>query len=1158
MFGASPVATAGTETFNYTGGTQQFTVPGGVTSLDVDVYGAEGETLNGTAGLGGRASVTLAVTPGQVLQINVGGDGSSGGYNGGGQSGPSGFSPAGNGGGASDIRAGACAATSSCPISDRVVVAGGGGGTEGMGILGPITGGDGGQSGGDGSDPSAFGHYGRGGTNSSGGAGGGNGNGGNSGAGGNGGGAGDPLASPGGGGGGGWYGGGGGGGGGASDPTGGNGGGGSSHGPPGAMFATGVEAGHGHVVITHVAGLTSTTTAIVSANVTSPSKFGEPLTFTAQVTPVPTSGTIQFVVDSVPFGAPVNVDAFGQATSDPQLFTPVGAHSIEAAYSGDPDFDISRSVAVGYHIEAADTITTLGAPAAGIVGEPVTYTATIDAVAPSSALVGGDVDFTDNASPIAGCAAVPVFGGEATCSAVHGTAGMRTIEATFNANANANVGFTASSDTAVVNVNAPPAATTTTTSTTTTTTVAPTTSTTPTTKATTSTTAPAGAAPGTTTVPAASTTTTLPTTPPGTSIAPAPSTTAPMGKGAASLETETATTSTNPDDGEPSATTTTTTTLADDSEPSAEPPTTSRAVAAVSFNFAIGSEISSQTARVNGEGFQALSGTTIIMRSDPVVLGVTEADASGAFDTVVTFPAYVEAGTHRLIVTGTGVDGTPVDETWFFEVDATGMVTELESSPSPALPEWADGQVGRDGVAAYVVTEHAPVIVATMVSAFALLAVLNGGLPIGNGGGGGAMFLAGSAAGGATLEETKKRKAGLGGAGTKRKGVDLHGRGFGDRSRTWQARFAQPLVDNLSRHAPAQLARLSPLAANSVADATALRAMFGSLTLVLPALGFGLGLIAVLDTGGQAVVPALWIMCAVMVVAVFDALAGAAAAATFVALTMVFSGDFDAATIRFQLGIGLAMFAIGLVSTKARPLRRAVTTDAEEHFDRVADIVINALIGAWVAKKLVGALPGLAGLDFAIADQVDVIALCVLVAVVVRMLVETAVVWWYPARIDNLDPGKLERPSTAQQAVVIAVQTALLYFIAFSWLGNTWELYAGCALFAVPQYVGLFQERFPNMPWLVRALPGGITKTVVMMIVGTYFAAFVASRIDDPARFMSLGFVVLGLPALVLSMVSMFGRDGKKWEMNWLYRFTGVGVLAVGILLVEGVITLNP
>ncbi len=1147
LFSASPVATAATTTFNYSGGTQQFTVPGGVTSVDVDVYGAEGETLNGTAGLGARASATLAVTPGQVLQINVGGDGSSGGYNGGGQSGPGGFSPAGNGGGASAIRTGACAASSSCSPSDRVVVAGGGGGTEGMGIFGPITGGDGGQSGGDGSDPSTLGHYGRGGTNSSGGAGGGNGNAGTFGTGGPGGSASDPLAAPGGGGGGGWYGGGGGGGGDASDPTGGNGGGGSSHGPPTTVFATGVGAGHGYVVITHVAGLTSTTTAIVSANVTSPSKFGEPLTFTAQVTPVPTSGTIQFVVDSVPFGAPLNVDAIGQATSDPQRFTPVGTHSIEATYSGDPDFDTSQSGAVSYDIEAADTVVTLGAPAAGIVGDPVTYTATIDAVAPSFALVGGDVDFTDNASPIAGCTGVPVFGGEAMCSTVHGPAGTHTIEATFNAN----VDFTASSDTAVVDVTAPPAATTTTT-TTTTTTVAPTTSTTSTTTPASATTTPANVSPGTTTVPESSTTTTQPTTPPGTSIAPAPSTTDPIRIGAASLETETATTSTNSDDEEIG---TTTTTIAHDGEPSAEPSATSSAVAAVSFNFAIGSEISGQTASINGEGFQAFSGTTILMRSDPVVLGVTEADAAGAFDTVVSFPADVEAGTHRLIVTGTGDDGTPVDETWFFEVDATGVVTELELSPSAALPEWADGHVGRDGVAAYAVTEHAPVIVATMVSAFALLTVLNGGLPIG---GGGTMFLAGSAAGGATLEETKKRKAGLGGAGTKRKGVDLDGHGVGDRSRTWRARFAQPLVDNLSRHLPARLARVSPLAANSVADATALRAMFGSLTLVLPALGFGLGLVAVFDTGGQAVVPALWIMCAVMMVAVFDALAGAAAAATFVTLTMVFGGDFDAATIRFQLGIGLAMFAIGLVSTKARPLRRAVTTNAEEHFDRVADIVINALIGAWVAKKLVGALPGLAGLDFAIADRVDVIALFVLVAVVARMLVETAVVWWYPSRIDDLDPGKLERPSTAQQAVVIAAQTALLFFIAFSWLGNTWELYAGCALFAVPQYIGLFQERFPNMPWLVRALPGGITKTVVMMIVGTYFAAFVASRIDDPARFMSLGFVVLGLPALVLSLASMFGRDGKKWEMNWLYRFTGVGVLAVGILLVEGAITLNP
>jgi large repetitive protein len=125
-----------TVTFNYTGGVQTYTVPVGVTSLTVDVYGAQGgfgyNVPNVTPGLGGRVQATLAVTPGEVLNIYVGGQGGPGGttvggtagYNGGGTGGgwPGGRS-GGGGGGASDIRQGGTA------LSNRVVIGSGGGGT---------------------------------------------------------------------------------------------------------------------------------------------------------------------------------------------------------------------------------------------------------------------------------------------------------------------------------------------------------------------------------------------------------------------------------------------------------------------------------------------------------------------------------------------------------------------------------------------------------------------------------------------------------------------------------------------------------------------------------------------------------------------------------------------------------------------------------------------------------------------------------------------------------------------------------------------------------------------------------------------------------------------------------------------------------------------
>ncbi len=112
---------SGSQTFSFSGAAQSFTVPNCVNSIVVDVRGAQGGSGYGpNTNYGGRVVCTLAVTPGEVLQINVGGQGgqSQGGWNGGGAGDAAGY----GGGGASDIRRGGTS------LNDRVVVAGGGGG----------------------------------------------------------------------------------------------------------------------------------------------------------------------------------------------------------------------------------------------------------------------------------------------------------------------------------------------------------------------------------------------------------------------------------------------------------------------------------------------------------------------------------------------------------------------------------------------------------------------------------------------------------------------------------------------------------------------------------------------------------------------------------------------------------------------------------------------------------------------------------------------------------------------------------------------------------------------------------------------------------------------------------------------------------------------
>jgi hypothetical protein len=126
-------------TFSYNGndgsdGTMQsFVVPGSVSELTIEAWGAQGGDVGGgTGGPGGYVSAVVGVHPNESLVVNVGGHptGSAGGFNGGGAT----ASPAdtGAGGGASDVRTGANT------LAHRIVVAGGGGGSASSSAMGNL------------------------------------------------------------------------------------------------------------------------------------------------------------------------------------------------------------------------------------------------------------------------------------------------------------------------------------------------------------------------------------------------------------------------------------------------------------------------------------------------------------------------------------------------------------------------------------------------------------------------------------------------------------------------------------------------------------------------------------------------------------------------------------------------------------------------------------------------------------------------------------------------------------------------------------------------------------------------------------------------------------------------------------------------------------
>jgi len=180
-----------------------------------------------------------------------------------------------------------------------------------------------------------------------------------------------------------------------------------------------------------------TTTALVSnAN---PVAFGQPVTFTATVTAVapgvgvPT-GSVTFFDAVTPICSAVPM-VTGQAQCATSALG-VGAHTISAAYSGDGSFNPSSGSLFGQVVNKANTTTTVvtsGSPT--VVGQAVTFTATVGVAAPGAGTPTGTVSFFDGATPIGGCQNVALTGGlqaQCTTAALNAGAGAHTINAQYS------------------------------------------------------------------------------------------------------------------------------------------------------------------------------------------------------------------------------------------------------------------------------------------------------------------------------------------------------------------------------------------------------------------------------------------------------------------------------------------------------------------------------------------------------------------------------------------------------------------------------------------------------------------------------------------------------------------------------------------------------
>ncbi len=178
------------------------------------------------------------------------------------------------------------------------------------------------------------------------------------------------------------------------------------------------------------------TTTSLSAPFTSVA-VGQAVTVTAAVTASAPgsgtpSGTVSFDLNGTALTSCTAVAlTAGMATCS---YTPsaTGTLSFTASYSGSTDDLASTAPALGLSAVLAATTTTLVSAAnPSLAGAPATYAASVDAVAPATGTPAGAVTFTSNGTDLAGCVAVPLTSGMATCQVDMPLAGTFSIVATY-------------------------------------------------------------------------------------------------------------------------------------------------------------------------------------------------------------------------------------------------------------------------------------------------------------------------------------------------------------------------------------------------------------------------------------------------------------------------------------------------------------------------------------------------------------------------------------------------------------------------------------------------------------------------------------------------------------------------------------------------------
>ena len=384
------------------------------------------------------------------------------------------------------------------------------------------------------------------------------------------------------------------------------------------------------------------------------------------------------------------------------------------------------------------------------------------------------------------------------------------------------------------------------------------------------------------------------------------------------------------------------------------------------------------------------------------------------------------------------------------------------------------------------------------------------------------------------------------------RGLLLAKQATGDVLPIWKLK-ALTWFDKPSYNATLRIAPISPLLSKLINDGAYIRAMIGSLALVISTISGFVGVTSALANDAKVLPPATASLLIIAVIGVIDTLAGFIGISLFM-LTTFITCDFDSvADYRLLLGVFIVGFAPALITTKFREIRRVPENSAAYIWERITDFVVAPFFGGWVTAAMIGTLPALAGLELSIAADATKFGWTIAIMLSLRVALEEVAGRLFPKRLNLLHPDSIPESSNTQKVLVLFVRAAIFWFVAYAFVGGSWQLNVGAVLFTLPNLIGIFSDKVPFAGSVKGYLPSGLPGLIFGLILSTLVVLALTNLLPNTDNLAKWALIVLPIFGTFMALLGIALRDGdsQRWHQkqgrHWIYRVGGVFMLLVAL-----------